>query len=579
MNKQDRAASVIPSAWNGSDTDFPSELCIHELFESAVDRTPDGTALCLGAQRLTYAELDARANRLAHRLREVGVGPDARVAICMPSRIERVVAVLATWKAGGAYVPLDPAYPPERLAYLLSDSDPSVLLIDGGVSPAVGDALRSAAKDAMVTLDIDDAACWPEASADRLPRDVTGVAPGDLAYVIYTSGSTGHPKGVMIEHRGVCNLAMVQRDVFAVDASSKVLQCASFSFDACLFEMVMALCHGASLHLPPAGAMVASVVLADLLAESGITHATLTPSVLAGVGVESSHLPALRTLVVAGEACPAALVDRWAPGRLFINAYGPTETTVWATWHTCMPGTGTRPPIGRPVDNARVFVLDERGEPVPPGTPGELYVGGVGVARGYLGRDALTRERFVDDVFSRRSGAKLYRTGDRVCWLDDGTLDFLGRTDDQLKLRGLRIEPGEIEARLADVPGVRECAVVLREDNPGDARLVAYVVGDTPVLMDPWTLRQALSLVLPEHMLPSAYVTLGVLPLTPNGKLDKKALPVPGADAVTRRPYVAPIGELETAVADIWTELLRTGDVGRDDHFFELGGHSLLAVQ
>ncbi|KAF1006889.1 MAG: Tyrocidine synthase 3 [Luteibacter sp.] len=579
MNTQDHIANEIPTSWNGNDIEFPADRCIHELFEREVDRAPEATALRLGGELLTYAELDARANRLAWRLRDVGVGPDVRVAICMPSRIERVIAVLATWKAGGAYVPLDPGYPVDRLAYLLHDSSPAVMLTDGDVPHGVRDALRQVANETTAILDIDDEMSSHGLSDQRLARDTTGVAPEHMAYVIYTSGSTGQPKGVMVEHRGVCNLATMQREVFAVDASSRVLQCASFSFDACLFEMVMALCNGASLHLPPSGAMVASATLAGLLLDEGITHATLTPSVLSGVDAVPSSLPLLRVLAVAGEACPSALVDRWAPGRTFINAYGPTETTVWATWHACVPGTDQRPPIGRPVGNTTVYVLDAHGKPAAPGASGELYIGGVGVARGYLGRDALTRERFVPDVFSDRAGATLYRTGDLVRWLDDGTLDFLGRVDDQVKLRGLRIEPGEVEARLADVSGVRECAVVLREDTPGDARLVAYVIGDGTVAIEPRALRHALSGVLPEYMVPSAYVTLDALPLTPNGKLDRKALPVPGANAVTRRPYVAPVGELETAIATIWNELLRTGDVGRDDHFFELGGHSLLAVQ
>jgi len=555
------------------------DFCIHEWFEAEVDRAPHATALSYRGETWSYLTLDERANRLAHRLRGLSVGPDERVAICMASGPDRVVAVLAAWKAGGAYVPLDPAYPPDRLDYLLSDCKAKVLLTHDDVPPALRTSLADAPGSQATVVNMSVDTSCSSLSRKRVPRSVSDVSSRHLAYVIYTSGSTGRPKGVMVEHRGVCHLARAQRDVFAVDAHSRILQCASFSFDACLFEMVMALCNGAALYLPPAGTLAAGAVLAELLDSCAITHATLTPSVLSGIEMDPATLSALRMLVVAGEACTPALVDRWAPGRRFINAYGPTETTVWATWHECHAPAQGRPPIGRPVDGVSVHVLDARGQAVPVGEPGELYVGGVGVARGYLDRPELTHERFVDDPFGNDPGARLYRTGDIVRWRADGALDYLGRDDHQVKLRGLRIELGEIETSLSTQPGVRESAVLVREDVPGEKRLVAYVTRLPSATPDPLVLRQGLMTSLPEYMVPAAYVVLDTLPLTPNGKLDRDALPAPDDQAFARNAYVAPEGELEQTLADVWSDLLRVGRVGRDDHFFELGGHSLLAVQ
>ncbi|WP_460732403.1 amino acid adenylation domain-containing protein, partial [Lysobacter tyrosinilyticus] len=575
VDERERRLQLVD--WNETRCEAPHAVGIHALFEAQVDRAPEAVALAFADGVMHYGALDAQANRLAHRLRALGVGPDARVAICMPSGAERVIAMLATWKAGGAYVPLDPAYPAERLSYLLHDSAPVVLLTHG-IAPSVRATLQAGLTPQKTLLDVqverEAIAALPSA---RLVQDDIGLAPHHLAYVIYTSGSTGHPKGVMVEHRGAVNLAAAQRHAFEVDADSRVLQCASFSFDACVFETMMALCNGGSLHLPPAEAVVAGPILRDLLLEHRITHATLTPSVLAGID-EPACMASVRTLVVAGEACPPALVERWAPGRSFINAYGPTETTVWATWHPCRAPMSGRPPIGRPIANARVYVLDAARQPVPIGTVGELWIGGAGLARGYLDRPELTHERFVPDPFAAADGARMYRTGDLVRWLADGTLDYVGRNDEQVKLRGLRIELGEIEARLATQPGIREVAVRVREDVPGDKRLVAYVVAAADAV-DPQALREAMARTLPEYMIPSAYMTLPALPRTPNGKLDVRALPAPTSEALAQRAYEAPQGGLEVALAAIWQGLLRVDTVGRNDHFFALGGHSLLAMQ
>ncbi|HEV2150362.1 MAG TPA: amino acid adenylation domain-containing protein, partial [Longimicrobiaceae bacterium] len=556
----------VVEAWNATEAPYPAERCIHELFEAQAERTPEAAALVCGDETLTYAELNRRANRLAHYLRELGVGPDVRVALGVERSPEMLVALLAVLKAGGAYVPLDPEYPRERLAYMLRDSAPAVLLTHESLLERFGPL------PAPVLALAVHASSWAEQPEGNPPR--ADLTPGHLAYVIYTSGSTGRPKGVLVEHRGACNLAVAQARAFGVEPESRVLQFASFSFDACVSEVFMALSRGAALHLPPAGAVPAGGALLEVLAREAITHVTLPPAVL-GALPEGADLGPVRTLVLAGDALSGALVTRWAPGRRLFNAYGPTEATVCATLQECRAGEGASPGIGGPIANARVYVLDAAGEPVPAGAAGELYVGGAGVARGYQRRPELTAERFVPDPFGGEPGARLYRTGDRGRWRGDGTIEFLGRVDHQVKVRGFRVEPGEVEAWLSEHPEVREAVVLAREDAPGDRRLVAYYVGAGAVE----ALRAHLLERLPEYMVPAAYVRLEQMPLTPNGKLDRRALPAPEGDAYARRGYEAPQGEMEQALAEIWAEVLRLERVGRWDHFFELGGHSLLAVR
>ncbi|HEX2093536.1 MAG TPA: amino acid adenylation domain-containing protein, partial [Longimicrobiaceae bacterium] len=559
----------VVEVWNATAAPYPADLCIHELFEVQVERAPGAVALVFGGeQQVSYAELNARANRLAHHLRALGVGPDVRVGLCVERSVEMIVGVLAVLKAGGAYVPLDPEYPPERLTYMLQDSVPAVLLTQGVLAGRF-----EALAVPVLALDM-HASTWAEQPERNPPR--ADLTPGCLAYVIYTSGSTGTPKGVMVEHRGASNLVAAQVRAFAVEPQSRVLQFASFSFDACVSEVFMALCRGAALHVPPPGIVLAGEALLEVLAREGITHATLPPAVL-GPLTEDAGLGPVRTLVLAGDVVPGALVRRWAPGLRLINAYGPTEATVCATLVECRAEEGANPSIGRPVANARVYILDRAGEPVPVGVAGELFIGGAGVARGYLGRGELTAERFVPDPFGGEPGRRLYRTGDRGRWLPDGTIEFLGRADFQVKVRGYRIEPGEIEAQLSERPEVREAVVLAREDAPGERRLVAYYVGAGAVEAE--TLRAHLRERLPEYMVPAAYVRLEEMPLTPNGKLDRRALPAPEGNAYTRRGYEAPVGEVEQALAQIWAEVLKVERVGRWDHFFELGGHSLLAVR
>ncbi|MBI0329292.1 non-ribosomal peptide synthase/polyketide synthase [Burkholderia plantarii] len=558
--------------FNATAAAFESDATAHALFEAQARRAPDALALVQGERSLSYGELNRQANRLAHHLRERGVRPADRVAICVERGVEMIVGVLAVWKAGAAYVPLDPAYPRERLAYMLEDSAPAAVLVQAATAGRLeaGEARR---------IRLDQPEAWREASPlDPLPADAdidaepAGPDASPLAYVIYTSGSTGQPKGVMVAHRGLANLAAMQARHFAVHAGSRVLQFASFSFDACVFEIVMALCQGAALVVPPAGMVLAGGALREAIAEGGVTHATLPPAVLAALPDEVTF-PSVRTLVVAGEAPGERLVRRWAGGRLFVNAYGPTEATIWATWQICRPEQAGAPPIGRPIDNFVIYLLDTRGRPVPLGATGEIHIGGVGVASGYLNRAALTAQRFRDDPF--RPGGRVYASGDLGRWRADGTLDYLGRNDFQVKIRGFRVELEEIGAQLVRA-GADHAAVIARDDGRGETRLVAYCTG-TPV--DAETLRERLRASLPAHMVPAAFVWLDALPLTHNGKLDRRALPQPDAQAYASRAYEAPKGATEATLASLWQVLLDVERVGRHDHFFELGGHSLLAVR
>ena len=559
--------------FNATEADVPTGCCVHELFQAHAARTPQAAALVFEDTTLTYAELNARANRLAHRLIALGVRPDSPVVIALPRGVEMVVAVLATLKAGGAYVPLDPDYPSERLAFMLDDCRARVVLTDTAVQARLS-ASRALLTATVLELDAEERPWDALSTTDPDPRTLA-LTPDHLAYIIYTSGSTGQPKGAMVSHAGLVNLAHAQIASFGVTPDSRVLQFASFSFDACISETVMALCSGAALHVPAPGVLAGQALL-EVLRDRQITHATLPPAVLTALP-HGTPLPKLHTLVMAGEAASEALVQRWAPGRRLLNAYGPTEATVCASMHRCdaqRPGT---PPIGRPITNTRIYVLDARGQPVPVGVTGELHLAGAGLARGYLRRPDLTAERFIPDPFATEPGARMYETGDLGRWLADGTIEFLGRNDHQVKVRGFRIEPGEIEAALHRLPGLRDAVVIAHEDPAGDKRLVAYVVADE---FEPQALRAHLAGCLPPHMVPAAYVRLEALPLTPNGKLDRKALPDPEGDVLAHQPYAAPQTDTERALAAVWSQLLElpVERIGRDDDFFALGGHSLKAL-
>jgi amino acid adenylation domain-containing protein len=566
----------VLAAFNDTATAYPQDGLIHGLFEAQAARTPEATALVHEAQTLSYAELNRRANQVAHRLIGLGVKPDDRVAICTERSVEMVVGLLGILKAGGGYVPLDPTYPQDRLTYMLEDSAPVALLTQSGLADAVSRWLPEDSRLPVVVLDgvAAELASQPTHDPDA---QALGLGPDHLAYVIYTSGSTGKPKGVMNQHGGLCNLAIAQRDLFGVNPDSRVLQFASFSFDASISEVVMTLCGGAALYLTSRNDIMPGEALLATLDRHGVTHVTLPPSALQLC--EPSEAPAGLTLIVAGEALPPVLAQRWMGQQRLFNAYGPSETTVCASAYLCAGDFAGSVPIGRPIANAQIYILDERLQPVPVGVAGELYIGGAGVARGYLNRPELTAERFIKDPFSTQPDARMYKTGDLGRWLPDGKIEYLGRNDFQVKIRGFRIELGEIEAKLSACAGVREAVVLAREDVEGDKRLVAYVVPQSGVTLSASELRDALSRELAEYMVPSAFVTLEALPLTPNGKLDRKALPAPDQSSVASRAYEAPVGEVEQTIAEIWQELLGLERVGRHDHFFELGGHSLLAVR
>ena len=522
----------------------------HRIFQDHVSSVPDAPAVEFGNRQLSYRELADRVLALAAELRERGVGPDTIVGVAARPSLEFAVSVLAILWAGGAYLPLDPAYPVDRLRYMVSDAR-LTLVVGADLPPGIAP---------------DGATLVPDLRTGRTVGEPQLTEQG-LAYVIYTSGSTGRPKGVGLTHGGLANLARAQAATFGVRPGDRVLQFAPTSFDASVFELVMALAAGATLVLAPRADIAPGPGLTRFLRDRRITHVTLPPSVLATL--PHTELPDLAVLVCAGEELPAHLVATWQPGRRMFNAYGPTEATVWATVAE-LTDAGGAPPIGEAIPGARVAVLDERLRPVPAGTPGELVIGGAGVGRGYLGRPALTAERFVPDPAS--PGARLYRTGDLVARSADGGLRFLGRIDNQVKIRGFRIEPDEVGRRLAEHSLVED-AVVIARDAPGGPELIGYATGAG---LDPALLKQHLTDVLPAHMVPRVIVALDVMPLTPSGKIDRAALPAPQRADVE---YVAPGTRTERVLATILAELLDVEQVSASDDFFELGGHSLLASQ
>jgi amino acid adenylation domain-containing protein len=563
-------AGRLPMHADGEDSaaDDPAHATLASMFARQVARTPDAAALACGDAVLGYAALNARANRLAHRLRGLGIGPDRCVAVCMTRSFELVIALIAIQKAGGAYVPIDPDYPDARIDYMLDDTAAPVLLTQRALGA------RFTARDTtVICLDGEDCADMP--AHDPAPT----AGPRDLAYVIYTSGSTGQPKGVMIEHAAICNHMHWMLDTFGFDASDRVLQKTGLSADASVWELLAPLFCGACMVLAEPGSQRDPAALVRQMQAQRITVMQVVPSLLRALLAEPGFAActALRQMFCGGEALEPGLVETFfarSSARLH-NLYGPTEAAIDATWWTCDAAPGTQVPIGRPIANMQAHVLDEAMRPVPAGAAGELYLGGIGLARAYLGKPALTAERFVADPFDAPAGARLYRTGDSVYQRADGALVFIGRVDHQIKLRGFRIEPGEIETALRADAAVDQAVVIAREDAPGDARLVAYV---TPGAYRPdagGLLRQ-LQRTLPAHLVPTAIVVLDALPLTPHGKLDRKALPLPDAAAIGDD---APRTPLEIELAALWAEVLGLPAVGVRDSFFDLGGHSLLAAR
>ncbi|HEU0088339.1 MAG TPA: non-ribosomal peptide synthase/polyketide synthase [Pseudonocardiaceae bacterium] len=548
-----------------------------ELFEAQVRRTPNLPAVVSDGGVLTFAEVEARANRLAHLLIACGAGPERVVALVLPRSVEIVVAQLAVAKTGAAFLPVDPAYPRERIAFMLADAEPVVVLTLAGLAPP----LPCRAGMAVVVLDDRDVESAVARMPDRAPSDADRVCALLLehpAYVIYTSGSTGRPKGVVVSHSGLASFSAAEMERYAVRPGDRVLQFSSPSFDASVLELCMSLPVGAALVVPPPGPLLGEQ-LAQVLDRQRVTHALIPPAALATVPEELARtgLTEFRTVIVGGDACTAELVQRWAPGRRMINSYGPTEATVVSTWSQPLT-PGQVPPIGRPIWNTRVYVLDAALRPVPIGVPGELYVTGPGLARGYLNRPGLTAQRFLANPFGS-PGSRMYRTGDVVCWSADGQLRFEGRADEQVKIRGFRVEPGEIETVLRQDPDVAEAVVIARAAAPGAKRLVAYLVPAEGAAPTAGGLRKRLAESLPEYMVPAAFVTLDELPLTPNGKLDRKALPAPDYTTVTGKGYVPPQTEVEQTLATIWAEVLGVERVGVTDNFFELGGDSIVSIQ
>jgi amino acid adenylation domain-containing protein len=555
----------------GCEVPLPPLSCAHHLFEAHALRFPDAPAIICGAVVLSYAELNQRANLLAHHLRRLGVAIESLVGICLERSEEMVVAVLAVLKAGGAYLPLDPTYPKDRLAFMLNEAQVGLLVTETHLLAQLPDTQTQ-------TLCLDSNWQALGSSDDSETSPIIDLSPDNLAYLIYTSGSTGRPKGVLLAHRGLINLALAHASAFGLKPQSRLLQFSSFSFDASVSEIFGCLLGGATLCLAPTEALRPGADLLNVLRQQEITTVILPPSVLALLS--DTDMPQLRNLISAGEACTSEVVARWSSGRQMINAYGPTETTVCATMTGRLEASEPLS-IGRAMDNMRVYVLDEWLEPVPVGLSGEVYIGGVGVARGYLMQPGVTAERFMPEPFGVWHGARMYRTGDIGRYLENGTIEFIGRKDQQVKLRGYRIELGEVEAALARHAGVREAVATLRQPEHGNqGRLVAYVVAEEGQAPSATELRNYLKQSLPEYMLPSSFVHVKKMPLTPNGKVDRKALPM---EAGTR----AGIGlgrreartEVERKLVQVWREVLELEQVGVEDNFFDLGGHSLLILQ
>jgi amino acid adenylation domain-containing protein len=575
MPEEERHKLIVE--WNATGASYPRDKCIHHLIEEQVARTPDAVAMIANGRTLTYSQLNAQANRLAHHLRGLGVGPDALVAICVERSLEMVVGLLAILKAGGAYVPMDPSYPQERLAYMLEDCVPVAFLTHAQAQ------FRLVGVVDVPEIDLEaDAERWagkPDSNPDLTSIRLTSQ---HLAYVIYTSGSTGQPKGVAISHSALCNHMSWMQAQFSFSQSTRVLQKTPISFDASVWEFYAPLLAGGQLVLAPPGIHREPAELVRIIAAAQVTVVQFVPTLLRAMLNEPGFAAcgSLVDVFCGGEALPPELVSLFF-GRSAANLhnlYGPTEATIDATWGTCQRGADQRnTPIGRPIANARAYVLDDRGVLAPVGAAGELYIGGAGVARGYLNRPTLTAERFVSDPFNDQPGARVYKTGDRVRWTTDGIIEYLGRNDFQVKIRGFRIELGEIEARLAECEGVSEVSVIAREDSPGDKRLVAYYTGGANIR--PEALRAHLLASLPDYMVPAAFVRLDRMPLSHNGKLERKALPAPDNSAYVQDAYEAPAGPVEEKLARIWARLLGLEPISRNANFFDLGGHSLLAVR
>jgi amino acid adenylation domain-containing protein len=583
LTEQERHQLLVE--WNNTTSEYQSDRCVHQLFEEQGEKTPDAVAVVFEDQKLTYRELNARANQLAHYLRERDVGPEVLVALCMDRSLEMVVGLLAILKAGGAYVPLDPSYPKERLRFMLEDSQAALILtqerlVDMVSEPTLGSTLP-ALRNRVLCLDRD----WAMISQESIENLSVQTTAENLAYVTYTSGSTGQPKGVEVPHRGIIRL-VCGADYVQLDSTQVFLQLAPIAFDAATFELWGALLHGAQCVLFP-GRQPSPTELGDVLHKHQVNTLWLTASLFNSF---IDHAPEILTgvkhLITGGEALSVTHVRRALtrlPETQLLNGYGPTESTTFACTYALprsIEEAVTSIPIGRPIANTTVYILDPYLNPVLIGVVGELYIGGDGLARGYLKRPELTAEKFIPNPFSLEPGARLYKTGDLARYLPDGTIEFLGRNDHQVKLRGYRIEMGEIETVLSAHPVVQAAVVLVREDTPGDKQLVAYIMTNQSTSPPLSELRFFLKQTLPEYMLPSAFVFLDRLPLTPNGKIDRKVLPAPDQTRpALAEQYVASRTSVEEILTNIWQDILKLERIGVHDNFFDLGGHSLLATQ
>ncbi len=580
------------AAWNATQQSYSLDLCVSLLVEMQAAATPDAVALVAGEQMLSYKELNQHANQLAHYLQALGVGPNVLVGLCVERSLDLVVSLLGILKAGGAYVPLDPSYPAERLAFMLEDAQVPVLVTRQRMVTCL------ASQEVKVVCLDTDAAVLAE---QRMSDPISQVTAADLAYVIYTSGSTGQPKGVQITHSSLLNLVFWHQGAFNVTSADRATQLTSPAFDATGWELWPYLTIGASVYFPDEDTRIASTLLRDWLVNNGITI-TFLPTALAEsvMALAWPSTTSLRLLLTGADT-----LHRFPSPTLpftLINNYGPTEATVVTTSGSVVPAeySDLPPPLGRPIANTQVYILDEYLKPVPIGEAGELYIGGAGLAKGYLNRPDLTAEKFISHPFSDDPDARLYKTGDMARYLLDGQIAFLGRIDSQVKIRGFRIELGEIEAVLNRHPAVRQAVVIAREDVPGEKHLVAYVVAvqqqvadsQTQAVPDTWTpllrkydvsvaeLQHFLQARLPDYIVPAVFVVLDTLPLTPNGKVDRAALPEPDATNTARDADIAEPGTLiEEQISKILAQLLGLEQVGIDDNFFMLGGHSLLGTQ
>jgi amino acid adenylation domain-containing protein/non-ribosomal peptide synthase protein (TIGR01720 family) len=568
--------------WNDTEVAYPVDKCIHELFAAQVESTPDAVAVVYENQQLTYRELNAKANQLAHYLHSLGVKPEVLVGICVERSLEMVIGLLAILKAGGVYVPLDPNYPQQRLAYMLEDSQPRVLLTQQHL-------LETLPTHGSQVICIDSQ--WELITRENTANPVSYTTVDNLAYVIYTSGSTGKPKGAMNSHRGVCNRLLWMQETYQLTAADTVLQKTPFSFDVSVWEFFWTLITGARLVVAQPEGHKDPNYLVNLIIQQQITTLHFVPSMLQAF-LEAENVEkcqSIKRVIASGEALPTQLQQRFfhrLDAQLH-NLYGPTEAAIDVTFWQCQDNANSQNtvPIGRPIANIQIYVLDKYLHPVPVGVTGEIYIGGVGVGRGYLNRPQLTAEKFIPNPFSDEPSARLYKTGDLARYLPNGEIEYLGRIDNQVKVRGFRIELGEIEAVISQYPQVRETVVnvreevILREDELISKQLVAYIVAQPQQLLSIDELRRFLENKLPNYMVPSAFVMLKALPLTANGKLDRRALPAPDIRPELEAAFIAPQTTAEKQLADIWAQVLGLEKVGVNDNFFALGGDSILSLQ